>query len=112
MINPKLRALLFDAARSATSLDAYLSDYALSSVWGDAPDAEIPTERIRFLSTLYEATHTTVPALLAKYNLNATQFAHAFGLLPRTVQRWVAGTAPVSPQLLAALVEIAEYEEL
>ena len=39
--------LLYEA-QSYTDRDAYISDFALSSVWGDSPDADIPEERIDY----------------------------------------------------------------
>ena len=50
---------LFVAALAADR-DAFVSDWSLSSVWGDAPDADIPADRIDTLARLWDAAHLTI----------------------------------------------------
>ena len=45
-----------------TDRDAYISDLALSSIWGDDEGAEVPQERLEWLDQLYDAAHRNVPA--------------------------------------------------
>ena len=45
-LTPAIRAALYAETGAYTDRDAYVSDMALSSVWGDAEDEEIPAERI------------------------------------------------------------------
>ena len=41
-LTPAIRAALYAETGAYTDRDAYVSDMALSSVWGDADDAEVP----------------------------------------------------------------------
>lgn len=53
MTDKTFNFLFFDALNRADR-DAYVSDWALSSVWGDDPEAEIPAARIETLGQLWD----------------------------------------------------------
>lgn len=71
-LTPAIRAALYAETGAYTDRDAYVSDMALSSVWGDAEDEEIPAERLALLGGIWDGTHCTIPELIEKYGL--TQF--------------------------------------
>ena len=48
-LTPFIRSALYAETGAYTDRDAYISDMALSSVWGDAEDANVPAERLALL---------------------------------------------------------------
>ena len=71
--------------------DAYVSDLALSSIWGDAEDAAIPQERIEFLSHLWDACHRSVKDISAAAGMSQRKLAEHFFVPYRTMERWCGG---------------------
>ena len=56
-LTPAIRAALYAETGAYTDRDAYVSDMALSSVWGDAEDVEIPAERLALLGGIWDGMH-------------------------------------------------------
>lgn len=77
---------------SYTDKDAYISDLCLSSMWGDADDAEIPAERIEALSNIWDACHRSVKQIAADAGLSCRKLAEHFCIKYRTMENWGAGT--------------------
>lgn len=75
-----------------TDADAYVSDIALSSIWGDGPDYDIPAERIDQLRTIFQAASRTVPDIAAIAGLNITNMSARFAVPYRTMQNWFNGS--------------------
>lgn len=71
--------------------DAYVSDLALSSTWGDAEDDAIPQERIYFLSQLWDAYHRSVKEIAAAAGLSQRKLAEHFYIPYRTIENWSTG---------------------
>lgn len=71
--------------------DTYVSDLALSSMWGDADDAAIPQERIAFLSQLWDAFHRSVKEIAAAAGMSQRKLAEHFCVPYRTMERWCSG---------------------
>ena len=71
--------------------DAYVSDLALSSMWGDAEDAAIPQERIEFLSQLWDACHRSVKDIASDAGMSQRKLAEHFYIPYRTVADWCTG---------------------
>ena len=128
MTDFQFNVLLAEALTSADR-DAFISDAALSSIWGDAPDAAIPDDRLQQLGQLlhrllggvllpgqaegvqphqlgqlWDAAHLTVKAIRAATGLSQAAFAQRFCIPRRTVENWEAGTntCPVYVRLLLA----------
>ena len=59
MTTDKLFFTLFGDAITSPDRDAFVSDWSLSSVWGDAPDADIPADRIETLGQLWDAADSS-----------------------------------------------------
>lgn len=67
---------------------AYISDMALSSIWGDAPDADIPADRIDALRGIYTAATRPVRQIVADTGLSQAAFAQRLCIPLRTVEDW------------------------
>lgn len=69
---------------------AYVSDLALSDIWGD-PDGcanDIPTERLDALRSIYDAANRTVSQICAAAGLSARDLTDRFLIPQRTVSSW------------------------
>lgn len=74
-----------------TDQDAYISDLSLSSIWCDAPEDDIPPERIDQLSAIYRAASRTVPEIAKAAGLNIANMSARFAVPYRTMQDWFSG---------------------
>ena len=72
-------------------IDAYVSDLSLSSVWGDAPDAPIPPERLDQLRSIYAAVNRPVREIVSAAGMTQAAFAEAFCIPLRTIENWCSG---------------------
>lgn len=87
----KLFYTLWAAALDCTDRDAYVSDWALSSAWGDAPEADILAIRIEMLGQLWDAAHLTIRDIRAHTGLSQAAFAVRYCIPRRTVENWESG---------------------
>ena len=69
-------------------LDAYVSDLALSTIWGDAGNADIPAARIDQLRAIYAAVNRPVRAIVTASGLSQAAFAERYCIPRRTVEDW------------------------
>lgn len=99
----QLRHTLYTEARNYTDPGAYVSDLALSSMWGDA---DIPADRIALLRRVWDDTHCTVRDLIERYGLTQSAFARHFNIPLRTVQGWCLGERDCPPYLIAMAAEL------
>ncbi len=78
-------------ALASPDRDAFVSNWSLSSVWGDAPDADIPADRIDTLQRLWDAAHLTIKDIRAATGLSQRAFADRYCIPLRTVEKWESG---------------------
>lgn len=102
--------LLYAEARNYTDPDAYVSDLALSSMWGDAEDAEIPADRIALLRRIWDDTHCSIRELIERYGLTQSAFSRHFNIPLRTVQDWYSGRRKCPPYVITMAAEIIARE--
>lgn len=94
-------------ALNFTDQDAYVSDLALSSIWGDAPDAAIPQDRLDYLRQIYDAVNRPVRAIVTASGLSQAAFAERYCIPRRTVEDWCRGISqcPLYTRLLLQRAE-------
>lgn len=80
--------LALTEATNYTDRDAYVSDLAISSIWGDEEGAEIPQERIEWLGQLWDAVHRSVRGICKATGMNQRELSEHFGVPQRTVEYW------------------------
>ena len=90
MTNKQYRLCVAEA-ENYTDREAYISDLALSSVWGDAEDAEIPDERIRALGEIWDACNRTVKQIAAEAGISCMAMADHFGIPYHSAENWASG---------------------
>lgn len=83
--------------------DAYVSDLALSSIWGDGEDTEIPADRLDTLGRIWDAAHMSIKDIRTASGLSRTAFAEHLCIPYRTVQDWELG-ARACPGYLRLLI--------
>lgn len=93
--------------------DAFISDWALSSAWGDAPEDAIPQRRIDELGRIWDAAHMSFADILAASGKSLTDFALRYAIPYRTAQNWKNGVreCPLYLRLLLARVELGLFDE-
>lgn len=102
----KLFFSLFSAALSSPDRDAFVSDWSLSSVWGDAPDADIPADRIDLLVRLWDAAHLTIRDIRQHTGLSQAAFATRYCIPTRTLEDWERGVRSCPDYLRLLLAQV------
>ena len=82
--------------------DFFVSDLALSEIWGDAPEDPIPDSRIAALGLIWDAAHRTIPEIAKAAGLSNRKLAERFCIPYRTVEDWAAERR--EPQLYVRLM--------
>lgn len=93
MTTDKLFYTLFGEAVASHDRDTFVSDWSLSSVWGDAPDADIPADRIDTLARLWDAAHLTIRDIRQHTGLSQAAFATRYCIPTRTLEDWERGVS-------------------
>lgn len=96
--------ILLSAALTAESRDAYISEWALSSIWEDAEGADIPADRAEQVAAIWDLAHLTIRQIREHTGLTQAAFGERFFIPGRTVQNWERGEneCPVYTRLLLA----------
>lgn len=84
---------LWAEALTTADRDAYVSDWALSSIWGDDPESEIPAERIAYLGQIWDTARMSVKAICKAAGLTQAALAQRFCVPKRTVENWCSGVS-------------------
>ena len=84
-------ATIWADALTQQDRDAWISDWTLSSIWEDAPDAEIPQDRVEQLGRIWDAAHMSARDLVQHTGLSQARFAERYCIPKRTVENWCSG---------------------
>lgn len=106
-MNDKLFKELYTAALADDDKAAYVSDWALSSVWEDDPASEIPPERIGQLEGIWDVAHLSIRDIRAKLGFTQVGFSHRYLIPARTIGNWETGTSACPSYLRLLLAESA-----
>lgn len=86
--------------------DAYISDLALSDVWGDAENAEIPAERLEVLGQIWDACRRSVKDIAVAAGMSQRKLAERFCIPYRTVEDWRPGQHECSVYIRLMMQEL------
>lgn len=100
---------LFNAALKTDDRDEYISDWALSSEWGDVADAEVPDQRISALGALWDVAHASIRDIRAYTGLKRTDFALRYLIPYRTMENWERGDAQCPDYLRLLLAQATGF---
>ena len=94
-------ALVTDA-QNYTDRESYISDLALSSMWGDRQEDDIPQDRLSQLGSIYDAVHRSVKDIASAAGISAREMAIRFCIPQRTLENWCMGvnSCPLYTRLL------------
>ena len=84
-------------AQNYTDREAYISDLALSSIWGDGPEDDIPMARMDLLGSIYDAVHRSIKEIAAESGISVRAMAIRFCIPIRTAESW-GGTTDAARQ--------------
>lgn len=87
-MNDKLFYMIFTDAKSVADRDAFISDWARSSVWGDAEDSEIPAYRLLEMGMIWDVAHTSFADIVKASGLKLVDFAARYAIPYSTAQKW------------------------
>lgn len=93
LIPDSVFAQLWGESLTTRDRDTYVSDWALSSIWEDDPESEIPQERIEYLTMIWDAAHMSVKDICKAAGLTQAGLAQRFCIPKRTVEDWCRGVA-------------------
>lgn len=97
---------IFAAAVSDGDREAFVSDWATSSVWGDAEDADIPAQRVDELSALWDVAHLTIRDIRQHTGLSQAAFAARYCIPRRSVENWESGVSTCPDYLRLLLAQV------
>ena len=86
-------------AQSYTDRDAYVSDLALSSIWGDE-EGEVPQERLEWLGQLWDAVRRSVKDIARDAGMSQRKLAERFAVPYRTAEDWCSRSCPIYVRLM------------
>lgn len=84
--------------------DAYVSDMALSSIWNDAENVDVPQERLEELGRIWDVAHMSMRDIRKSSGMTQAVFAQKFLIPKRTVENWESNvnTPPEYVKILIA----------
>lgn len=106
-MNNEIFFKLYNAACADKEKDAFVSDWALSSIWGDNPESEVPVERIEILSDIWTAAHRSIKDIAADAGLSLRQLAYKYAIPQRTIEDWSSGRRTPPPYVLLLIQQAA-----
>ena len=89
-ISTKIYERLIAELTNYADRDAYASDLALSSMWGDDADADILGDRAGALGDFYDLAHMSIRGIASAAKVSQTYISRRFCVPLRTVQGWAA----------------------
>ncbi len=76
---------------SYTDRESFISDLALSSMWGDGESSDIPASRLTELGEIWDACHRGFKDIAAASGLSGRKLAERFLIPYRTAEDWSTG---------------------
>lgn len=99
-MDDKLFSHLFGEALNTPNRDAFASDWALSSMWGEDAD---PVHLAELCGRVWDLAHLSVADIRAHTGLTQAAFAARYCVPLRTVQNWeLRGGCPAYVRLMMA----------
>lgn len=81
-------SIFFSEALASENREAYVSDWSLSSIWGDAPEDDIPEERIQQLGELWDAAHTSIRDICSRLGISQRTLSYRYGIPASNIYKW------------------------
>lgn len=102
-MNNKTFYLIFSEAVASENRDAFISDWALSSVF---PVDSDPTENAEIIGSIWDVANMSVKDLCKKTKLSQVAISDRFCVPYRTVQEWYGGRRTCPQYFKLAMAEL------
>lgn len=90
MTDKQFYSIFSDAlSNESASREAFVSDWALSSIWDDGQD--IPEDRIAEIGDIWDVAHLTICDIRQHTGLSQAKFAIRFCIPRRSIEDWESG---------------------
>ncbi len=90
MTDKQFYSIFSDAlSNESASREAFVSDWALSSIWDDGQD--IPEDRIAEIGDIWDVAHLTICDIRQHTGLSQAKFATRFCIPRRSIEDWESG---------------------
>lgn len=106
MNHDKLFLRLWSEALSSSACNTYVSDWAMSSIWGDTAEEDASAARIDALARLWDAAHLTICDIRAHTGLSQSAFAARYCIPKRTLEDWERGVRSCPDYLRLLLAQV------
>ena len=87
----KVFNMVWSEAQSSEDRDAFASEWALSSIWGE-PDEDELVKIAQQCGKIWDVAHMSYPELLKQSGMTNAEFSVRFCIPRRTAQHWASGT--------------------
>lgn len=104
-MSDKQFSLLWSEALASDDCEAFVSDWALSSIWGDDPESDIPGDRAYQLDELWRAAHMSIRGIRDAVGLTQAAFCTRFCIPKRTLENWEGGQSKCPDYLRLLLAQ-------
>ena len=101
----KIYATLMAEAFASSDRETYISDWALSSIWGGAEDAGIPQARIAALGDIWDVAHLSIKDIRKASGMSQVAFAQHVCIPRRSIEDWERGVRTCPDYLRVLLAE-------
>lgn len=91
MNHDKLFFKLWSEALSSPDCNTYVSDWAMSSIWGNTAEEDASAARIDALARIWYAAHLTIRDIRAHTGLSQAAFSIRYCIPVRTLEDWERG---------------------
>ena len=92
MTDNQFYSIFSDAlSNEGASRESFVSDWALSSIWGDGDTQDIPETRIAEIGGIWDVAHLTIYDIRQHTGLSQAQFATRFCISRRAIEAWESG---------------------
>lgn len=107
MINIEQYNAAISEVEHYSDVDSYVSDMALSRIWGDPEDSAIPGERLDDLRAIYTSVNRSIRDIVTHSGLTQARFGQKYNIPTRTVENWCGGVSscPLYARLLLQRAE-------
>ena len=109
-LDNKIFSTIWAAALDNNNREAFISDWALSSIWADEADDDALTVRADQCGRIWDLAHMSVADIRHTTGLSQSRFAEAFCIPHKTVIKWEqrGGCADYVRLMLARLCGLAD----
>lgn len=97
--------LIYTEALASTDRDAFVSDLALSSIWGDDADEDIQS-RAEEIRKTWDVAHMSVQDLCSRAGIGQSELSRKFCIPLRTVQNWFGGQNRCSQYIILMMARL------